>query len=144
MKLLEHICWRSEDSYKHGPPAELGAEITISILLSVQTNRIVPSQAHQLLYERLEINCALTSWQWLSKFINFIVAIVTVWDRVWHGLLDFNEHLSLLSVINIIAVVIIIVIISRSNISSEHDAFRNPGILKIQRNYAKNTQKFAN
>lgn len=64
MKLLEHICWRSEDSYKHGlnaPPAELGAEITISILLSVQTNRIVPSQAHQLLYERLEINCAPTS-----------------------------------------------------------------------------------
>lgn len=95
--------------------AELAPEITISILLSVPTNRIVPSQARQLLYERLQINCALPRWQWLSKFINCIVAIVTVWDNVWHGLLDFNEHLSLFSMINTIAVFIMVVVVRRNN-----------------------------
>lgn len=87
--LIKHnwwrISWLVQTFLLHCTEVELWTEMIISTLLSVQTNRIIPSQAHQLLYERLEINCVLSRRQWSSKFVNFIVTIVTVWDKVWEA-----------------------------------------------------------
>lgn len=101
--------WRMETLFLYNPEPWImnrnDLHYHCSFYLSKLTKSI-PSQAHQLICEMLEINFSpvlLTVTHSLSTFTNYIVTIVTVWDKAWCSRFEFAKNYISFSIISFLS-----------------------------------------